>query len=103
MLPPELVDNLRSMEIPVCSGRHVGLALVYSATAMQKGRVEDYGKDKPVTEEHEERWNGKIIHAIGDEFYEGEEGLIETRGRWWGEDNVKRATIQRVVTDTRDV
>ena len=103
MVTPALTDVLEGLGISVSTAKHVGLAIVYSATAMQKKRVEDYGKDKPAEEGYEARWNGKIIHTIGDEFWEVEEGLVETRGRWWGEVNEERAGRQRVVTDQRNV
>jgi hypothetical protein len=101
MVTPPITDVFEGLGIPVSTAKHVGLALVYSATAMQKSRVEDYGKDKPVEEGYEARWNGRIIHTIGDEFWEVEEGLVEMRGQWWGEANVERAKKQRAVTDRR--
>lgn len=103
MVTPALTDVLEGLNIPVSTAQHVGLALVYSATAMQKGRVEDYGKDKPIGEGYQARWNGRIIHTIGDEFWEVEEELVKTRRLWWGAVNEERAGRQRVVTDARDI
>lgn len=94
---------LISAQLPISTGRHVGLALVYSATATQSKRVEDYGKDEPATKDLEKKWNGRIIHTFGDSFTEVEEKLIETRGAWWGEENVKSARRQQTMTDFRKV
>ncbi|KAF2790404.1 NAD(P)-binding protein [Melanomma pulvis-pyrius CBS 109.77] len=101
MVPQEITSALSSSGLPVSTGRHVGLALVYSATAMQRQRVENYGKDEPVTEQYEGRWNGRIIHTIGDTFWEVEEKLAETKGQWWGEANLAFAKKQQIVTDAR--
>lgn len=103
MVPHDVTSALLSLGLPVSTGRHVGLALVYSATATQRQRVENYGKDKPVTGQYEGRWNGRIIHTIGDKFWEVEEKLAETRGQWWGEANLAFAKKQQIVTDTRIV
>jgi hypothetical protein len=103
MIPTEFIGALKAQGLPVSTIRHVGLALVYSATALQNRRVEDYGKDKPVSEGFEERWNGRIIHTIGDEFWEVEEKLTDTRNLWWGQKNLELAKKQRVISDLRDV
>ncbi|KAF2653244.1 NAD(P)-binding protein [Lophiostoma macrostomum CBS 122681] len=103
MIPTMFIEALKGLGLPIATTRHVGLALVYSATATQNRRVEDYGKDKPVPEDFEERWNGRVIHAIGEEYWEVEEKLAETRGVWWGEKNLKLTEKQRVVSDLREV
>ncbi|KAF2120749.1 short chain dehydrogenase reductase [Lophiotrema nucula] len=103
MLPPEVPKALVQLGLPVSTGRHVGLALVYSATATQSERVEDYGKDKPVSEDYRERWNGRIIHTIGDEFWEVEQKLVETRALWWGKGNLDLTMKQRIITDPRPI
>lgn len=101
-LPLHLAEPLVRARLPVSDGRHVGLAIVYSATAKQGSRVEDYGKDESVgSADWQERWNGRVIVTMGDAFVEVEERLIGTRGDWWGERNLELTKEQQKVTDFR--
>jgi hypothetical protein len=54
-LPSVLSAPLLEAKLPISSPRHVGLAIVYSATATQKRRVENYGKDEETEHSFEER------------------------------------------------
>ncbi|KAI1208433.1 short chain dehydrogenase reductase [Annulohypoxylon truncatum] len=99
-LPPDLAAPIMATGLPVSTARHVGLAVVYSATASQSRRVEDYGKDSEATDSGG-RWNGRVIHTISDTFTEVEEMLIQTRPQWWGERNIELARKQQTATDLR--
>lgn len=99
MLNPD--DPALKTEMPVSEPEHVGLAAVYAATARQDRRVEEYGKDTEAADLGGGRWNGRIIHTMGDTFTEVEGPLIETRSQWWGEKNTELSMIQQRVTDSR--
>lgn len=103
MLPAEVTETLESLGLPISTSRHVGLALVYSATAMQTRRVEDYGKDQPTADSYKAKWNGRVIHTIGSNYYEVEEKLAEMKPLWWGEDNIVFSKKQQLITDTREI
>jgi len=103
MLPPQTSSALVNLGLPVSTGRHVGLALVYSATATQHTRVENYGKDKPLEQGYEGKWNGRVIHTIGNQYFEVEEELAKSRETWWGKDNLELAMQQRIITDVREI
>ncbi|KAI0889181.1 short chain dehydrogenase reductase [Annulohypoxylon maeteangense] len=100
-IPPNLVAPILASGLPVSTARHAGLAIVYSATAKQSRRVEDYGKDSEDTDSGG-RWNGRVIHTISDTFTEVEDMLIQTRPQWWGKRNVELVRKQQTTTDTRD-
>lgn len=86
--------------LPVSSAYVVGLAVVYSAVAQQKQKVESYGKDsdEPVTG----KWNGRTILTLGDSYTELEEPLAKLRPQWFGEDNTRLTRMQQTATDFRD-
>jgi hypothetical protein len=73
---------------------------VYSATARQASRVEDYGRDEPLKDQTE-RWNGRVILTLGDTYTEVEEPLIATRKQWVGENFEKLTIQQQKTTDFR--
>lgn len=75
------------------------MALVYSATASQKDRVDDYGKDVQGTGAG--KWNGRTILTLGDEYTELEEGMVRSKGIWFGERNVDLTRMQQAATDFR--
>ena len=79
----------------------VALALVYSATAHQERRVENYGKD--VDGEGKGRWNGRVILTLGKEYTELEEGLAALRPTWFGEYNAQFTRMQQAATDFREI
>ncbi|KAF2823672.1 NAD(P)-binding protein [Ophiobolus disseminans] len=101
MLSKELADPIIAQNLPVSTSRQVGLALVYSATAKQASRVEDYGTDSPLAEGQEEKWNGRVIMTIGDMLTEVEEPLVQSRASWWGKENEKLTKDQQRATDMR--
>ncbi|KAI0179449.1 short chain dehydrogenase reductase [Hypoxylon sp. FL1284] len=100
-LPAQLAAPLVAAGLPVSTGRHVGLAVAYSATARQARRVEDYGRDEPEKAGAEAPWNGRVVHTLGDTYTEVEEALVRTRPRWWGQRNEELARAQQRATDMR--
>ncbi|XXH02095.1 hypothetical protein Hte_008461 [Hypoxylon texense] len=100
-VPPDMLAPIIAAQLPVSTGKHVGLAIAYSATARQSRRVEDYGKDGTAADVAG-RWNGRVIHTLGDTFTEVEEALVQTRPQWWGQRNTELALAQQRVTDIRD-
>lgn len=99
LLPLHLAQPLMAAGAPVSSAHFVGMALVYSATASQEERVDDYGKDVPGTGAG--KWNGRTILTLGDEYTELEEGMARSKGRWFGEKNVHLTRMQQAATDFR--
>ncbi|KAI1130844.1 NAD(P)-binding protein [Nemania abortiva] len=79
----------------------VGLALVYSATAMQDRRVEAYGRDRESDIWKTERWNGRIIYVLGDTYTEIEEATADLKPFWFGKENHRLTRFQQGITDIR--
>lgn len=87
--------------LPVSDARFVGLALVYSAVAMQDRRVQAYGKDKDEDLSKPERWNGRVILTLGNSYTELEEPTADLRTFWMGRENVRMTRRQQAATDFR--
>lgn len=69
---------------------------MYSATAKQSRRVEEYGQPKNDAEKnYESRWNGRVIVTSGERYMEVEESLAEARPMWLREES---DTISRIDT-----
>ena len=100
-LPEHLAESVRAIGAPISTAHTVALALVYSATATEPRRVEDYGKDKPEEKEVERRWNGRVIVVLGDQYTEVEEKYADLRSVWLGEENAKLFRSQQAATDGR--
>lgn len=79
----------------------MGLALVYSATAREKRRVQAYGKEKDEEDEREGRWNGRVILTLGDRYTELEESIADSRAVWFGQENLELTRLQQAATDFR--
>ncbi|CAD6591260.1 MAG: hypothetical protein ASARMPRED_005285 [Alectoria sarmentosa] len=101
LLPPSLAAPIIAAGLPVSSAHFVGLALVYSATAMENRRVQAYGKEKEEENEKEGRWNGRVILTLKDSYTELEEKTADLRGAWFGEENLKLTRLQQATTDFR--
>ncbi len=99
LLPQNLAKPLMAVGLPVSSAHFVGLAVVYSALASQKERVEDYGKDTAGTGAG--RWNGRTILTLGEEYTELEEAISKLKPQWFGEKNMKLTRMQQTATDFR--
>ncbi|KAK4196996.1 hypothetical protein QBC40DRAFT_182104 [Triangularia verruculosa] len=106
-LPP-LTPNVTLNQVPVNTADEIALALVFSATASQKRKVEVYGKEKDSdvfsTRNHDKKWNGRVIFTAGTSpmiYTEVEEGLADLRGWWLGRENVKMVRMQQAVGDFR--
>ncbi|KAI0412443.1 NAD(P)-binding protein [Xylaria grammica] len=96
------LDPLVSTGLPITSQPELpALALIYSATATQDRRVETYGKEKMDDLYKKERWNGRIIHVLGDKFTEIEEPTADLRPYWFGRENEKLLKLQQEATDVR--
>ncbi|KAM7183710.1 hypothetical protein V8F20_012515 [Naviculisporaceae sp. PSN 640] len=102
LLPQNLAAPLMAAGLPVSSAEFVGRALVYSATARQKRRVEDYGKDVP-GETEGLWWNGRTILTLGDRYTELEEEYARLRPVWFGEENYDLTRRQQAATDFRQL
>lgn len=87
--------------LPVSTAEFVGLAVVYSAVATQKGLVEAYGKDSDALLETESRWNGRTILTLGDQYTELEGPVAAMRPQWFGTQNTELTRLQQAATDFR--
>jgi hypothetical protein len=103
LIPPELVGPIMKAGLPISDAHFVGLALVYSATATQKRRVEAYGKDQESENGKEGRWNGRVILTMGDQYTELEERISDLRQSWFGKENLASTRMQQASTDFRPV
>ena len=97
LLGQELAEMLTAAGIPVSTPRFVALAIVFSATARQEDRVEDYGKDKPGTGAG--KWNGRTIFTLGEEYTELEEGISRLKPQWLGKKNTAVMETQQALSD----
>ena len=89
------------MGLPVSNADFVGLALVHSATARQDTRVQVYGKEKEAEKWTQERWNGRVVLTLGDQYTELEEPIADLRPFWFGAENLRLTRLQQAVTDFR--
>jgi hypothetical protein len=101
MLPKQMADPIVAEGLPISTPRHVGLAIVYSATARQSVPVERYGQAEALAPGLAQRWNGRVIMTLGDTFTEIEGPLVQCRPLWWGERNEELTKKQQRVTDVR--
>lgn len=101
MLPYEFAVPLINGGIGINTAESTGLALVYSAVASQKRRVEVHGRESAEKLKVPGRWNGRIILALGDRYRETEEVLADTREIWFGKQFCKWTIMQQVATDFR--
>ncbi|VBB78449.1 Putative proteine similar to short chain dehydrogenase/reductase family oxidoreductase of Aspergillus clavatus [Podospora comata] len=112
MLPttplPPLTPGVQLEKLPVKTADEIALALVFSATATQKRKVEVYGKEKDsdlfAGKKEDRKWNGRVIFTTGTSpmaYTEVEEGLADLRGWWLGKENVKMVRMQQAVGDFR--
>lgn len=105
LLPSHLLEAVKAIGAPISTAHTAAKALVYSATATELRRVEDYGKDKIEEREGERRWNGRVIVVLGDKYTEVEEPYepyANLRSSWLGEENAKLFRSQQVATDRRE-
>lgn len=86
--------------LPVSSAYFVGLAVVFSAVAMQSRQVEAYGKDDRI--DIRGKWNGRTILTLGDTYTELEEPLASLRLQWFGKENTELTRAQQIATDFRE-
>ncbi|KAM7212309.1 hypothetical protein V8F06_012308 [Rhypophila decipiens] len=102
LLPQNLATPLMAAGLPVSSAEFVGRALVFSSTAQQKRRVEDYGKDTSGSGlGNKGAWNGRTILTLGDQYTELEEEYARLRPAWFGDENSKLTRKQQAATDFR--
>ncbi|KAK2017790.1 short chain dehydrogenase reductase [Colletotrichum eremochloae] len=101
LLPGNLAAPIIQAGAPVSSAFHVGLAVVFSATAMQDHQVEAYGRDDPAEVQSRGRWNGRVIVTLGDRWTEVEEPTASLRCQWFGEWPTEMTAFQQKLTDTR--
>ncbi|KAI0390648.1 hypothetical protein F5Y17DRAFT_49232 [Xylariaceae sp. FL0594] len=102
LLPPNLAAPIIEAALPVSTAEFVGRALVYSATAQQPWRVENYGKDSPAND-GPGRWNGRTILTIGDEYIEVEKLYAYLRPLWLGWKTMELTKRQQAATDFRTI
>ncbi|KAK4186491.1 hypothetical protein QBC35DRAFT_437104 [Podospora australis] len=105
IFPQHLATPLLKLGVPVNSADAVALAMVYSATARQKRRVEAYGKEKEgdiyQAAVGMERWNGRIIMVQGETYVEVEESLSDLRPFWMGRENLGWVRMGQAACDFR--
>ena len=100
LLPQNLAIPLEAAGLPISSACFVALAAIYSAIAQQRKRVEDYGRDEAGLG-GEEKWSGRTILTLGEDYTEVEEGIARLRLVWFGEKNERLTMMQQAVTDFR--
>jgi hypothetical protein len=103
LLPAHLAAPILAQGLPVSDARFVGLALVYSAIAMQDRRVQAYGKDEDGGLYKRERWNGRVILTLGNSYTELEEPTADLRPFWFGKENARLTRRQQTATDFRSI
>ena len=101
LLNPEFLEPIVRAGLPLSTAHHVGLALVYSATAREKRKVALYGRDRDDTLRTAGRWNGRIIFTLKDTYTELEEGLADMTPDWFGKENQRLTVLQQALTDFR--
>lgn len=103
LLPRDLAGPILAAGLPVSTAEFVALAVAYSAVAQESRKVQCYGKDGDEWMHRPGRWNGRTILTLGDTFTELEESLSESRGLWFGHENLAKTKMQQAATDFRDV
>ncbi|KAE8423446.1 hypothetical protein BDV36DRAFT_279001 [Aspergillus pseudocaelatus] len=84
LIPPELAKPIIAMGLPTSSADFVGLAIAYSAVALETRQVELYGKDPDTaTVDCKSRWNGRTILTLGDRYTELEQTISDLRLKWF--------------------
>lgn len=101
LLPYEFAVPLIKGGIGINTSESAGLALVYSAVACEKRRVEVHGREPAEKLNTPGRWNGRMILALGDKYREIEEVLADTREIWFGKQFCKWTMMQQAATDFR--
>lgn len=101
LLTEDLAAPILAQGLPVSDAHFVGLALAYSATAVQSRRVEVYGKEKEEDKWSEERWNGRVILTLGSSYTELEEPLADLRPFWLGRETLRLTRLQQAAMDFR--
>ncbi|KAF3763396.1 hypothetical protein M406DRAFT_74013 [Cryphonectria parasitica EP155] len=99
MVPFRPVIAWMRNELPLSTPETVALALLYSATASQTRRVDVYGLDTEEALDVADRWNGRVIQVLGDEFREIEEPLADSRDFWFGERFTRLTRNQQAACD----
>ncbi|TQN65039.1 Short-chain dehydrogenase/reductase ATR7, partial [Colletotrichum shisoi] len=99
LLPGTLAAQIIQAGAPVSSAFHVGLAVVFSATATQDHQVEAYGRDDPAEVQSGGRWNGRVIVSLGDRWTEVEEPTASLRPQWFGEWPTEMTAFQQTIID----
>ncbi|KAI0163983.1 short chain dehydrogenase reductase [Xylariaceae sp. FL1272] len=100
LLPDDLAAPIIAQGLPVSSPEFVARALVYSATACQKRRVETYGKEAEAELWTKgERWNGRVIVTLGNAYVEVEESIADLKPFWLGHDILRLTKMQQAATD----
>ncbi|KAI3337965.1 short chain dehydrogenase reductase [Ustulina deusta] len=100
LLPANLAGPMAAAGLPVSSAEFVGRALVYSATARQSERVENYGKDTPSTD-GPGRWNGRTIMTLAEDYIELEQPHAALKPFWLGWRSMDLTKKQQAATDFR--
>ncbi|MCJ1383956.1 hypothetical protein MMC17_007070 [Xylographa soralifera] len=101
LLSPAFLEPIVRAGLPLSTAHHVGLALVYSATASEERKVALYGRDEDDTLRTAGRWNGRVILTLKDTYTELEEGLADMTPDWFGEENKRLTMLQQAATDER--
>ncbi|KAH6964692.1 hypothetical protein HG530_004061 [Fusarium avenaceum] len=103
LLPADLAAPIIAAGLPVSSAHFVGLAVAYSATALEQHKVEGYGKDTEEWKGLPGRWNGRAILTLGDRYTELEGPISDARVLWFGKANLSETRMQQAATDFRQL
>ncbi|KAK1657953.1 short chain dehydrogenase reductase [Colletotrichum godetiae] len=103
LLPAKLAAPIMDAGLPVSSAHFVGLAVVYSAVAMESEKVQAYGKDNAEWKKTRGRWSGRVILTLGERYTELEGPLANCRDTWMGAENLQETEMQQAATDFRHV
>ena len=101
LLPADLAAPIIAAGLPVSNAHFVGLAVVYSAVATEKTKVDRYGKDTIEWTRSPGRWNGRTILTLGERYTELEGYFADSKERWFGAENLQQTKLQQAVTDFR--
>ncbi|KAK0636058.1 short chain dehydrogenase reductase [Bombardia bombarda] len=102
MMTDSIASTITAAGVPLTTAHQVGLAIVYSAVAMQPVPVEAYGSETVSLSAAPTRWNGRTILVMGDQYTEIERPLASLRPQWLGVRNTELTRRQQAATDSRN-
>jgi len=92
-----MAEHISKVGITVNEPEHVAKAILHSVLATEETNLEAYDGNGEVTHVSQ-RWHGRCIFALGDEWTEIEEPLLEGRKEWLGEEMERKMLFQQRFT-----